>query len=608
MIEVGQPQNIDELEQHFDEALSRLRVYELPLSIALRVSLSVFEQSNCITIDHIPEHASALAAMLYHKDALEILMPNLFKRCRQEKPPEKRLIVTKSILGAVTDALYFCERYQFAVHSYTLYHQKQFTGSLSGRVADFQYSKDFNLGRSSLSLLLHNYHERSTVNQSRLSGMLPPSIPPDKSKEALVKLVKSTDVRAILGSIPDEVYIPIREIVEATIPRPSVDTNANCGSYCISDYYNFWIEFMVQMSAYNLACEEKGTIDNSFNPWEHRVLQLTLPELSAILAKRGTVQHEVALSILADLVFDSTAKRPDILVQPLVPIPNTGIVLVAPSLIFTGNWEVCVLRNWIRLYPNIYRKVIASKKGELAKSLRSALASKHFVTSVDRKLTDGKRQTISDVDVAAFDPFDGLLAIFQVKWLIEPDSIRETVRTDAQISYAIEQSRRCKDAFEKGRSRFLREVFPGSHIGASAVKELKCYVVARGDMGNKDDEENDIYVLDYLLSIDTIANSADLPLRQILSRVVSKQAEISNLIEETAHRLKIKLAGYLIRLPGYSAVLRPITTRGSKTEQPRRNDPCICGSGRKYKKCCLDLANYDEDVMREGGRNLTARS
>jgi len=265
------------------------------------------------------------------------------------------------------------------------------------------------------------------------------------------------------------------------------------------------------------------------------------------------------------------------------------------------------LRNWIRLYPNIYRKVIASKKGELAKSLRSALASKHFVTSVNRKLTDGKRQTISDVDVAAFDPLDGLLAIFQVKWLIEPDSIRETVRTDAQISYAIEQSRRCKDAFEKDRSRFLKQVFPGHDIGASAVKELKCYVVARGDMGNKDDEENDIYVLDYLLSIDTIANSTDVPLRQILSRVASKQVEISNLIEETAHRLKIKLAGYLIRLPGYSAVAGPSVTRGPKTEQPRRNDPCICGSGRKYKKCCLDLANYDEDVVREGGQNLTVR-
>jgi hypothetical protein len=599
MTETGQLQNVDQLEQHFDEALSRLKVYELPLSIALRVSLRVFEELNCITTAHIPERTSGFAAMLYHKDALGILVPNLFKKCRQGEFPEERPIVTRNIVGAVADALNFCGRYQFAVHSYTLYHQKQFTGSLSGRVVDFQYSKDFNVGRSSLSLLLHNYHEERTANQSRRSGTLPLSIAPNRSNQALEDLVRSAGVRAILGSMPDKVYIPIREIVEGTISRPSVDTSADCGSYSIGDCYSFWTEFMVQMSAYNLACEKKSSIDKSFNLLEHRVLQLTLPELSAIVAQKGTVDYGVALSILEDLVFNSEATRPDILIQPLVAMPGTGIMLVAPSLIFTSNWEVCTLRNWTRLYPNMYRQVIASKKGELAKSLRGALASKHFVSSVNRKLTDGRRQTISDVDVAAFDPADGLLAMFQVKWLIEPDSIRETIRTDAEISYAIEQSVRCKRAFEKDRSTFLNQVFPGCGIEASSVKELKCYVVARGDMGNKDDEENGVYVLDYLLSIDTITNSTNVPLRQILSRIINKQLEISNSIEETAHLLRVKLAGYLIRVPGYSAVARPVVMRGRKTEQPHRNDRCICGSSKKYKKCCLELASYGEDVVRE---------
>jgi hypothetical protein len=597
MIEAGRPQNIDELEQHFDKVLSRLRVYELPLSIALHVSLVAFEELHGTAIDRIPERFSALAAMLHYKDTLEILIPNLFKRCRPQEPLEEQLIVTRNIVDTVTDALHFCGRYHFAVHSYTLYHQKQFTGSLSGRVIDFQYSKGVNLGRSSLSLLLSNYHEQRMVNQSWLSGMLPPSIAPNKSREALVKRIKSTDVRAILDSTPDEVYIPIREIVEAAIPRPTIDTNANCGSYSIGDCYSFWIEFMVRMLAYKQACEEKSRIDDSFNLLEHRILRLTLSELSAILANRRAVEHEVAFSILSDLVFDSTASRPDILVQPLVPIPNTKIILIAPSLISTANWEVCALRNWIRLYPDMYRKVIASKKGELAKSLGNALASNHFVTSVNRKLTDGKGQTMTDVDVAVFDPFDGLLAIFQVKWLIEPDSTRETIRADAEISYAFEQSIRCKREFENDRSRFLKQVFPDCDIGVSAVKELKCYVIARGDMGSKDDEENDIYVIDYLLSIDTITNSTNVPLRQILLHVIDRQVEISNSIEEGAHPIRIKLAGYLIRLPGYGAVARPIVKRSPKTGQPRRNDRCICGSGRKYKKCCLELASYDEDIV-----------
>lgn len=596
MIEAGRPRNIDELEQHFDQALSRLRVYELPSSLALHVSLVAFEQLHCTAAHRIPERFSAVAAMLHYKCALEILIPNLLKKCRPQEPLDERLLVTRDIVDTVTDALHFCERYHFVVHSYTLYHQEQFTGSLSGRVVDFQYSRGFNLGRSSLNLLLHNYHEQRTVNQSRSSGKLPPSIAPDKSKEALVKRIKSTDVTTILDSTPDDVYIPIREIVEAAIPRPTVDTNASCGNYSIGDCYSFWTEFMVRMLAYKQACEEKSRIDHSFNLPDHRILQLTLPQLAAMLANRGTVEYEVALSILSDLVFDRAASRPDILVQPLVPLPNTGRVLIAPSLIYTTNWEVCVLRNWIRLYQNAYGEVIASKKGELAKSLGSALDSKHFITGVNRKLADGEGRTISDVDIAAFDPFDGLLAIFQVKWLIEPDSTRETTRSDAEISYGIEQSIKCKREFEKNRGRFLKQVFPDNHIGVSAVRELKCYVIARGNVGTKDDTDNEIYVLDYSLTIDAMTDSTTVPLRQILSQVIDKQAEISDSIEERAHPLRIKLAGYLIRLPGYGAAAGPILKRSSRTENPRRNDRCICGSGRKYKKCCLELASYAEDI------------
>ncbi|MDI9778475.1 SEC-C metal-binding domain-containing protein [Pseudomonas putida] len=27
--------------------------------------------------------------------------------------------------------------------------------------------------------------------------------------------------------------------------------------------------------------------------------------------------------------------------------------------------------------------------------------------------------------------------------------------------------------------------------------------------------------------------------------------------------------------------------RGLRVEKPGRNDPCLCGSGKKYKRCCL---------------------
>ena len=66
------------------------------------------------------------------------------------------------------------------------------------------------------------------------------------------------------------------------------------------------------------------------------------------------------------------------------------------------------------------------------------------------------------------------------------------------------------------------QVFPHDGIEISAVREFKCYVIARGNVGSRDDEENEVYVLDYLLSIDTIIDSTNISLRQILSRIVNK--------------------------------------------------------------------------------------
>ena len=43
---------------------------------------------------------------------------------------------------------------------------------------------------------------------------------------------------------------------------------------------------------------------------------------------------------------------------------------------------------------------------------------------------------------------------------------------------------------------------------------------------------------------------------------------------------------------------RPRQTRGVLTSQPGRNDPCPCGSGSKYKKCCADADERRERSLR----------
>lgn len=37
----------------------------------------------------------------------------------------------------------------------------------------------------------------------------------------------------------------------------------------------------------------------------------------------------------------------------------------------------------------------------------------------------------------------------------------------------------------------------------------------------------------------------------------------------------------------------------STNQRPGRNDPCHCGSGKKYKHCCLDKDNAEAAAKRE---------
>lgn len=86
--------------------------------------------------------------------------------------------------------------------------------------------------------------------------------------------------------------------------------------------------------------------------------------------------------------------------------------------------------------------------------------------------------------------------------------------------------------------------------------------------------------------------------------------DVENLKEDSAITLSINLeqlyfnmlsakADWLYSLPQWDAILTPEQRKGIKKEYNEsriikndnkvgRNDPCPCGSGKKYKKCCID--------------------
>lgn len=43
--------------------------------------------------------------------------------------------------------------------------------------------------------------------------------------------------------------------------------------------------------------------------------------------------------------------------------------------------------------------------------------------------------------------------------------------------------------------------------------------------------------------------------------------------------------------------LKHIISHQAMSSSPRRNDPCPCGSGRKYKQCCQDEVSWRDNSL-----------
>jgi len=65
--------------------------------------------------------------------------------------------------------------------------------------------------------------------------------------------------------------------------------------------------------------------------------------------------------IIDSLILDQKSKRPDLQLQPFIPIDGTELLMLSPSLVYTSNWEVCLLRNWAKK-PGKYGDLIAHQK------------------------------------------------------------------------------------------------------------------------------------------------------------------------------------------------------------------------------------------------------
>jgi len=574
---------VDVIESHVDQIWDNLRIHRLPLQPALFVALSAFEDHCAFTTS--TGHSQGIVHL---RQSLELLVPELFAHCHTIP------IKGRDITGLrqrnfdyvyPIEAINYAQRYSWFAYHITGYRQGWFNCHVKERVITFSATSK---SKECQSLMRHNlkrYHEHRDRNSNAVRNIDKES-PPEDIYESLKSATKHVSIERLLHAIPPDVLNAVRKLVVASSPAPTIERNVKFSGYTIQEYYDYW----VSLSALMIACLEACKVKYGRSPRQLMNSRVLIVEPSGITHKICEVTN-IPLSscerITSELVLDVRVKRPDIQVHPLVPTNVKDFVLVAPSLIFTSNWEVCLLRNWAKS-PDKYGEVVASRKVKLAEQLAMLVNEPNVKQSINQPVFDSKGDVVTDVDLALFDSENGYLALAQLKWLIEPDSFQEESNARKELLKGINQLKKCISLFNGDRAKFMSSLFPHDNIGPEQVTHVQFILICRGffDFGS-DAQQSDIEVLDYEITFDSLKETSGSPISDRFKKVVDLQSHIEKDTRERLCYNSMKIAGYLLRTPGLKTRDgKGIIHTGVTNVPPGARSPCSCGSGMRYRDCC----------------------
>ncbi|HXZ94774.1 MAG TPA: hypothetical protein VEG28_02550, partial [Dehalococcoidia bacterium] len=540
--------------------------------------------------------ASLHQGIVHLKQALDLLVPKLFEHCHVifiKSGDIKGLRQRNFNYIYPTEAMDYAQRYSWFAYHLTGYRLGWFNCNVEGRIITFPSTAEDNAWQSLTHHTLKRYHEARNRNKDAINDIYNES-PPEKIIESLQSAVKHGRSEQLLHAIPAEVFHAMRKLVIAASPAATIEPDITFSGYTVQEYYDFWVSLSALLLAFLQGCRMKY----SKSPKQFinsTVLMMQPSEIVHKICGLTNISASSCEKIVNELVLDVKVRRPDIQVHPMVPTNVKDFVLVSPSLIFTSNWEVCLLRNWAKP-PDKYGELVAVKKTKLAEQLAVLVNQPTVKQSPNKKVFDSGGNVVTDVDLALFDSQNGYLALIQLKWLIEPDSLQEESNAREELLKGIAQLKKCISLFNSARGKFISRIFPQDNIDPEQVRNVQFMLICRGFSNfGSDAQQFDIDVLDYEITLDLLKKTSELPISDRFRQIVDLHSRIQKNTKERLCYNSMKIAGYLFRTPGLKAQdNKGITNVGVTRMPPGAKGPCSCGSGVQYRDCCGIIESLDE--------------
>jgi len=584
------------VEKHIDDILSGLRIFQIPAQYALEHACVAFEMMYEDILFNIANEIEATIAQEQIRSGLQTLVPQILKRCKGMAQIDELPEITTDNLAIAKEAMSFCCKYAQLEECFVRYHQDYYISAVDDRIVTFRHPPDIKFGKLHVNSFLHRYRAGKEGFKSFMLGKKP-NLSAKELERQIRSMIQLCLTKLVISSIPEEIYGVFRQIMADSAPKATLDKNISCQGYTFEDYYDFWIECSAIALMNLYICDQRYKLGITRTPLEGRILYLTMTEFADLIISHSNLDRKIVLSILSDLVLNMDVKRPDLLVQQLVRLPNDKRIVITPSLFPTSYWETCLLRNWIITHPEIYGHTVAQKKEFLSDEFGNILKKQKFVVSVRQKIRDRSGKTIGDIDVGVLDTEMSHVALFELKWIIEPDSVYETMKADSEIKEGIDQLNRIKVMLEQEGDFYFRQIFPTKDIEYKDIKKIGFYVIGNGNIGNMKTIRSVMPVFDYTLTVDLLGVNKFATIARLVEGIVKVHDMAVNTVAKKECLGQFKLGGFVFRFPAFGDPGGSYYVSRCNPNSTGVNDPCVCGSGIKYKKCCSDIEKYTESAI-----------
>ena len=570
------------LESHLDGLLANLHIFGRPLQDALRSVLSLAQVMYVSSTDASSYHVEDSVRNVTLKKSLELLIPQLYKVCPVHVTEEDQSSVESKIMDEAIQAIEFFKRFHDAELAFSQYHMGRFNGEFSGRTATFSYHGADAARSANLSRALRFRMERKS-NELRSSEEV------EEHQQAIRDVIDDVKRggRFDFELIKTQLIAQIQETTVYSTHIPTISPDTSLGSYTIEEAYRVWMGLKALAIVHQIPFICFSEIMTSEDVRSILLMNRSIEQLKLELEPLVSVPSEKVGNILEDLVLNPEIDRPDMLIRPLYPLPGKDKLIIAPFVLDTADWETCLLRNQATNNPGTYGSTIAPQKVKpLPDELAKEFTNRGFKAATRRILRDSDKCIIGDVDVAVIDVENRHISLLEIKWPISPDSVREDSKASEEIENGRNQLARIADTLHSHPSEILSQLFPDlSKVIDFAEFEVSTYVVSKDFLGF-DPLIREPYVLDYDLVLESLQSGGEASLSETWGELLASHQRFAP--PEMAFTTKsIQIGGYLLKIPAFHLTL-PATQESEELPKQGRNEPCQCGSGLKYKKCCLD--------------------